>query len=281
MAPLIVIGMHRSGTSVLVRAIEQLGVFMGWRKHYGDEAAFFTRVNEWLLRQAGASWDHPEPFRRLVEHAELRALAVEHVRILLGSPRVIGYLGLGRYLRWRIPERLAHAWGWKDPRNTFTLPLWLDCFPDARVIHVHRHGVDVAQSLQARHERMLAAARARQRRLGRLRWLKPKRGGFTDSVRCASLTEAFVLWEQYVSEARRHVRLLSDRAIEVGYERLVDDPRTSLVELARWIGVTPRPTALDAAVKLLSQDRAYAYRHHADLCVFAERVHAPLKALGY
>jgi hypothetical protein len=279
--PLIVIGMHRSGTSVLVRAIERLGVFMGWRKRYGDEAAFFVGINEWLLRQSGGAWDHPEPFRRLVQQDEIRALTVEYIRLLMRSPRIIGFLGIGRYLRCRVPERLASPWGWKDPRNTFTLPVWLDCFPDARVIHVHRHGVDVAHSLRTRHEQTIAAASARQRRLRRLRWLRPKRGGFADSVRCATLPDAFCLWEEYVAEARRHVRLLNDRAFEMGYERLVDDPRTRLAELAQWIGVTARPAALDAVASLLSRDRAYAYRRSAKLCAFAERMAAPLKALGY
>ncbi len=31
------------------------------------------------------------------------------------------------------------AWGWKDPRNTFTLPMWLSIFPKARVLHVLRN----------------------------------------------------------------------------------------------------------------------------------------------
>jgi len=63
--PLILLGMHRSGTSMAARLLERLGVFMGWRKDSNHEADFFRHANEWLLSQAGGAWDHPEPVRTL------------------------------------------------------------------------------------------------------------------------------------------------------------------------------------------------------------------------
>ena len=57
--PIIIIGMHRSGTSMITRFIEDSGVFIGKKNKMGpnSEAFFFQKINEWLLYQKGASWD--------------------------------------------------------------------------------------------------------------------------------------------------------------------------------------------------------------------------------
>ncbi|MBW1793701.1 MAG: sulfotransferase [Deltaproteobacteria bacterium] len=47
-------------------------------------------------------------------------------------------------------ETAPPFWGWKDPRTTLTLPLWLKLFPKARIIHVIRNGIDSALSLWRR-----------------------------------------------------------------------------------------------------------------------------------
>lgn len=52
--------MHRSGTSLLVKILQELGVFMGMDLEHNSESKFFIEVNEWMLNQAGASWDNPE-----------------------------------------------------------------------------------------------------------------------------------------------------------------------------------------------------------------------------
>ena len=108
--------------------------------------------------------------------------------------------------------------GLEGPPDTFTLPLWLECFPEAKVIHVMRHGVDVAQSLTSRH----LAAVAAERRLGpsrRFRYLlTPYRHRFFDTVVCGSLEGSFKVWERYVSEARRQVERTGSQAIELRFE---------------------------------------------------------------
>ena len=60
---------------------------------------------------------------------------------------IAGFLGWKRYLAYRSLERFDQPWGWKDPRNVFTLPLWLRVFPEAKIIYIVRNGVDVAASL--------------------------------------------------------------------------------------------------------------------------------------
>src|SRR3954449_9453301 len=69
-APVIFIGMHRSGTSMLGRLLEELGMFFGTRKDENNEALFFQEMNNWLLTQCGGRWDNPGPFKDFFWHSD-------------------------------------------------------------------------------------------------------------------------------------------------------------------------------------------------------------------
>lgn len=279
--PVIIIGMHRSGTSLITRLLEQLGVFFGWKKEKNHEALFFLQLNDWMLRQSGGAWDHPAPIRNLFRNREVRALVVDYARFLMDTPRVVSYLGLPGYLRYRFPGNLVVPWGWKDPRNTFTLPIWLELFPEARVIHIYRHGVDVAHSLLVRQEKALARLRESYQRRKLLYWLRPKYGAFTNTLRCASLDGGFSLWEEYVEEARSHVRTLGNRAVEVRYEDFLANPVSTLRFLAEFCGLSVTDMMIENVVGQIRVDRAYAYRSDRALRAFAEKVAQRLSKFGY
>lgn len=281
--PVIIIGMHRSGTSMVSRALDDLGLFTGRRKQRDNESLFFLDLNNWLMLQCGGSWDHPQPTRELLQHGQARSLAADYIRFLMRTPRLTGFLGWRNYLRYRKIGNLDFPWGWKDPRNTYTLPLWLDIFPDARIIHIYRHGVDVANSLyireQARFSGRSHPVRHPYKRL--LYVVRPKKGGFADSLRCAALEGGFSLWEEYVGVARSHVRKLGDRALELKYEDFLADPHAALLRLTTFCGLAADPAGIDAAASLVTKSRAYAYRNRPELEEFSLRASARLKVYGY
>lgn len=282
-SPIIIIGMHRSGTSMVSRMLEQLGLFMGDKKQHDHEALFFININNWLLSQSGGSWDQPKAFHYLLEHKEVRSLAVTYIRYIMSTPRVINYLGWKHFLKYRSPEKLDFPWGWKDPRNTFTLPLWLDIFPDAKVIHVYRNGIDVANSLKVResikftHRSQLINCEHKKL----LYLLRPKRGGFTDSIRCASLEGGFSLWEEYFDEARDHVYRLKNRAMEIKYEDAIAEPHKTLSSLARFCELPANNAVIEKLVGQLKKSRAYAYKNAPELREFSEQVTFRLRMYGY
>ena len=58
-SPLIVIGMHRSGTTMMVGVLEKFGWFMGSDQEANKESKLFIRLNTWLMMQSGCRWDSP------------------------------------------------------------------------------------------------------------------------------------------------------------------------------------------------------------------------------
>ncbi len=283
--PIIVVGMHRSGTSMVTRALDAFGVFLGARKEINHEALFFLRLNEWLLEQVGASWDRPALAAELLDVPAVRGIAVDALRGFVTSPRAVRYLGLARYMRCRGLARMTEPWGFKDPRATLTLPLWLDLFPEARVVFVHRHGVDVAHSLVTRMERQLEATRRRLAEHGRLPERVARVGArIADSVRFRSLDAAFALWEEYAAFAVRNLDAIpGDRLFTVGYEALLAEPRRGVEALASFVGVDPAPAVVDRLCDGVDATRAFAWRSDPRLVAFAESVggSAAMRQLGY
>ena len=58
-SPIVVIGMHRSGTRLVVDVLDKLGVFMGADRQGDAESITFMMINEWLFHQCGAFWSEP------------------------------------------------------------------------------------------------------------------------------------------------------------------------------------------------------------------------------
>ncbi len=275
--PVVVMGMHRSGTSLVVELLTSLGVFTGRRRDVHGEAHLFLGLNRWLLSQAGGRWDHPGPVRHLLADGELRRLSMARLRRALEGLEARSFVGWWGRLRGGI-RTLDRPWGWKDPRNTFTLPLWLDLFPEARVVHVRRHGVDVAASLRRRTNRSLRERREIFDRRGVARI--HRHDGFADSPRTRSLEGGFSLWEEYLAEASRHRARLGGRILELEFGDLVGDPRAARDALARFLGL-PASAAESARIPDVRGERALAFRNEPELCAFADRVSDRLRSRGY
>lgn len=275
-APILLIGMHRSGTSMLAGLLARSGVYIGRRLGRNNEALFFRRLNRWLLAQGGVSWTRPLGFADLLADPEGRDLAADYLRTSLRAPRELGFWG------WRgLAGNRQGPWGWKDPRTTFTLPLWLELFPEARVVNVERHGVDVAESLVVRRRRSLERNRQRFHRRRFLYRFAAKRGELIDTPRLARRDQALALWAEYMAEGRRQTAALGGRALTLGYEDLLHQPETELDRLAGFCGLDLDPAARHELTATLDPARAFAYRDDPQLRAFAAEHAETLAAYGY
>ena len=73
--PIIIIGMHRSGTTMIANLLRRMGLFLGWMLQENSEALFFVQRNDALMNVCGGAWDHPAPVKQLLGHPAMRAHA--------------------------------------------------------------------------------------------------------------------------------------------------------------------------------------------------------------
>jgi len=284
-APIILLGMHRSGTSMIAGMLEELGLFMGAHKDRNNEALLFMKLNDWLMEQNSCSWDNPRSFSSFLENEDVRSLTIGQIHGILQSRYMMSYLGKEYFPQRSSSMQLDFPWAWKDPRATFTLPFWLEVFPGARIIHIFRNGIDVANSLKTRHENYL------QRNMKKLKtgkylpkyrfWKKMKLRSVGDSMRCSSLEGGFSLWEEHIEEARRHVAAMGVDALEICYEDFIADPVAHLEKMAIFCNLQPEEEQLNRVAKRINRNRINAFLDDPELTAFAQSVSARLKAQGY
>jgi len=284
--PVIIIGMSRSGTSMLTRMLTELGLFTGQSLTDNHEAVFFRELNDWLLIQCSGGLENPATIKYLLGDEEARALFGKFIHYTMTTPRVVSFLGVSNYFKYRTPANLDIPWGWKDPRNTYTLPFWLDLFPDAKVIHIFRHPLDIVNSLRTRRERGLSRLKGRHSRWKPLYWfylmekfIRGKRV-FVD-LRGADLEEGLLMWEEYIAEARAHVANLGDRAIEVKYEAFLQNPVDTLGELSEFCGLQTASSDLEKTACRVNESRGLAYLKDPELKAFSVRISDRLSEYGY
>ena len=121
--PVIIMGMHRSGTSMITKVLKDLGLFMGWALDGNYEALFFRERNEKILNGCNGTWDNPTVIYQLLNNASMRDEVVEFLSKDLMSLRIFSYLGPRYLVQYRSVFNIDSPWGWKDPRNTVLVPI--------------------------------------------------------------------------------------------------------------------------------------------------------------
>lgn len=143
----LVLGMHRSGTSAITAGLEALGFALGHsarRTAQDNKKGFFENwdvvsINNRLLRMMGGSWDAPPPLdQSATDPAAVASLTNEAVEVL------------------RRHYADAPLWVMKDPRLCLTLPFWRYAIDSAglgsvHILHMVRSPLEVAFSQQQRH----------------------------------------------------------------------------------------------------------------------------------
>lgn len=256
--PVIVIGMHRSGTSLVAAMLFQLGVYGGADidirrirsevaarsaalvSGYAESGVFF-RLNEEMLARAGARWDDPQPFLERRDHPRVAPREVAALEQRAARELAVGFQS-------GFESGRQSVWGWKDPRNSLTLPYWLNLFPGARVLHVRRDLESSAQSVyrralqweQSPSVETVPGCRPRiqgmnsERIVGALLRRLGKDG--RPSNPCLDLDYCRRLCLCYVDEACRH-RALGSSYREVWYDDVLREPESAARELCSFIGL--------------------------------------------
>lgn len=273
--PVILLGMHRSGTTMVAKLLDELGLFLGAQVQGDHEAVYFLELNDLLFKNVNATWDHPAGMLSFLPHEAAVEMSVRCLRGDLLSRGIRRFLGLKNTLQYRSIESFGRPWGWKDPRNVFTLPLWLRLFPQARFINIVRNGIDVAGSLMVRERKLLKGRQEKfQQRYNRPSTRsKLKRAGYRGSARCLSIEGGFALWEEYVARAEQVLEGPGNPHVTVVYEQFLQSPQSHLRKLADFCLLTGvSDEAIAHACKAVNAGRGRAFLNDPELSRFYQTV---------
>ena len=195
--------MHRSGTSMVAKVLEKAGIFMGVIKDHNYEAMHFLSLNQQTLWAASANWLEPVvPDPKFWKTIPRDSLFAEHFK----------FSGRLQKLKYKLKNP---AWGWKDPRNTFTLPMWLQLFPNAKVLHITRNCEEVANSLTKRNH------------------VK----GEVHDPRLEDLNFNRELWHKYITQGQSYAAELGHRYFEIDYQEITSRNPEAISKMEKFCGV--------------------------------------------
>jgi len=220
---LIVLGMHRSGTSALVRVTNLLGYALPATPLAGKatsnplghwESLAINRLNDDILAAADLKWRSLEPigdgWQSADRQAGMRARALDTVAQEYGS---------------------APFFVLKDPRLSLFLPFWLSVLDEfgaqVRIVSLTRDPVECAASLEVRNG--------------------------------LSMPFSELLWLRYVLEGERASRVI--RRAHVSYDQLLSDWRLAAEKMRREAEVV-FPITEDAAMADIDAFLSPDERHH-------------------
>jgi hypothetical protein len=197
--PIAIAGMHRSGTSMVTRALHDSGLrLVGTSAEELIEAAddnpegFWENkairdCNDELLEATGGAWDNPP---------DLPPAGVDDPRVAHVAEAATAAL---------TTLRQHDHWGFKDPRTCLTAAYWLDLEPELRFVVCVRHPIDVALSLRRRNQ--------------------------------SSYSLGLSLWERYYATLLDQVP--PERRIVSHYDTFFVDPEAEMARLCAFAGLEP------------------------------------------
>lgn len=281
-SPILILGMHRSGTSLLTGILREAGIYLGWRVEENLESRFHLRINEWLLRCCGGSWAFPSPIQSFITNKSFMTTATKILEHELKSLLYFyNYIGIVNYYKTNLIYK--NLWGWKDPRNTFTLPLWTRIYPDLKIIYVKRNGVDVAASLLRRQKKMTENRDVLKRRSRFKLSISSIERYEMQSGRVASLRGAFDLWCEYIEQAEDIFHTFHGNKIELRFEDLLDSPIEILNEIFSFCGVDIKENSVHAYTSRLISSKKFDFVNNDKLIHFynSVRQNPHMIKLGY
>jgi hypothetical protein len=194
----VIVGMHRSGTSALARGMKALSVDLG--DNFFDltpdnptgywEDQTLVALSQRVLEELQLKWDDTSLIARD---------RFQHYRIRLQRLKAVHYLKAAFLTR--------PLWGFKDPRSIRLLPFWLDALRDC--------SADDAYVLAIRHPRSVAASLFRRQEI--------------------QLPKAQRLWLVHNVPFLHELR--DKPMVVVDYDLLIEQPREQLERIARRLAL--------------------------------------------
>ena len=161
----------------------------GFWEHLG-----FVAVNDELLNELGGAWDLPPKSDENFSDQRLDPLRMKARLLIEGFDS-------------------AKVWGWKDPRNSLTLPFWHEVLPALKTLIIVRNPLEAAHSMRERNG--------------------------------TSYSFGLRLWEIY---NQRLVETAHEHRLVTHYDLFFQDPENELRRIGNFIGLSDAKVAKAASL---------------------------------
>lgn len=246
-------GMHRSGTSMVANLLRLCGLHLGAKTDMLPagldnpggywESAKFRDLNDEILAVMGGKYDDPARLPKGWEEREEFSPVREKAKAIFRELAVDG------------------PWGWKDPRNSLTLPFWLNQLPQMKVIICVRHPLEVALSVRRRWEQLYVLNRPGICSLPFYLGAWKFYDGIADALSIRpraipSFHHCFTLWQihnqEILASTGRENRLITH------YDSYFIDPETELRRVLAFLGMVVSDEQIANSCSAVSSN----LRHH-------------------
>jgi len=200
---------HHSGSSMLAGCLHRMGVEMEDEESHQEiggihpkgmwERKQFEIMNDKILDKAGGSWRQPPKEERILQLVNDEALASQ--------------------IKGLVRQTQKPLWGWKDPRNALTIPVW------------HPHLVNPYYIVLYRKKLSLLRSHLSQN----YQW----KFGFLNTSEKA---EKFI--DEYYYRIINFMKTVENKMV-VRYESMLTNPIDELKRIAHFIGVETNVEALE------------------------------------
>ncbi|MGF6353641.1 GT2 family glycosyltransferase [Paenibacillus sp. 4624] len=229
-----VLGMHRSGSSLLMRALHNLGIDLGEEEKYvsyGEdnpegfwEHKEIVGIHEKILAVLNRGWDSLLP---LPENWLLDPQIIEYKKELINL----------------VKEEFGTStlWGWKDPRTCLFLPLWKEIFDilDLNVKYVisSRNPLDIAVSLNKRNN--------------------------------ISKEYGVALWYHYMINVLHYTK--GSERILVNYDALIENPHIQIEQIVEFCDLKLSDEAVEQVRNSIKIELRHSLSSYKELTLYAPR----------
>ncbi len=240
--PTLIIGMHRSGTTILSKCLEAGGWFGGWRKENNNESTFYLRLNEWILQNFCIDWESP---KSIDEHIDSIFNVIEpYVRRVENSFLFYEYIGFKKN------QQKKWHWGFKDPRSSLTIPFWSRYYGKTKIVHIRRDGIDVAKSLISRKNKYQERVNPSLPKVIKKILFKEK---VFPNMKPFDINHAIDLWYEYEIVCQNYS---SDcQILSLTYENLIEIPDVILNQIFDFMEIDIKKSKIDKIVLNIDKNK--------------------------
>ncbi len=244
-SPFFILGAPRSGTTMLRNLLRQHPDLLA------PEETFFFRSGV-----AFGSTDYRNFYERnpvVRKHRSMDGIAEEEFQKIFGSAATRRELSDGYMRRYaELQNRSQGRWFDKTPQNVYGLPLIAALYPEATIIHIHRHPIEVAASAMA----------------GR-------------GVGQHTLTGALNVWLEPMLIFDQCRPILGDRLIEFSIDEIKRSPRGTIDWLSGMLDLEPFSYNLEHLDRSLGSSVAEDNVSASDISFIEKRCEPYMLRYGY